>query len=119
MEDLGFAKRDEEGDLYIPVEQLSHIINIEESCLSLDVSNGKRGGRPEVVFYCPRFPQTGRDTGKISLTINLITGSTAAREAIPPHFQFLIKAQTAETDKFRVELVAYRPHVRGKFGAPC
>ena len=58
------------------------------------------------------------DLGKISLTTTLITGSTAAREAIPPHFQFLMKAQTAETEKLRVELVAYMPHARGKFGAP-
>ena len=30
LEDLGFAKRDEEGDIYIPVEQLSHIINVDD-----------------------------------------------------------------------------------------
>ena len=29
-----------------------------------------------------------------------------------------MKAQTAETEKLRVEWVAYMPHVRGKFGAP-
>ena len=51
LEDLGFANRDEEGDLYIPVEQLSRIINVDKSCLSLDGSNGYRGGRPEGVFY--------------------------------------------------------------------
>ena len=56
--------------------------------------------------------------GKISLTTTLITGSTAAGEAIPPHFQFSTKAQIAEMEKLRVELVAYMPHVRGKFGAP-
>ena len=43
LEYLGFAKRDEEGYLYIPVEQLSCIINIDESCLSLDGSNRQRG----------------------------------------------------------------------------
>ena len=51
------------------------------------------------------------------MTTTLITGSTAAGESIPPHLQFLTKAQTVETDKLRVELVAYMPHVRGKFGA--
>ena len=117
MEDLGFAKRDDEGDLYIPVVQLSHIINIDKLCLSLDVSNGQRGGRPEAVFYCPSLPETGRDTVKSSLTTTLITGSTAAGEDNPPHFQFSTKAQTAEMDILRVELVAYMYHVRGKFGA--
>ena len=50
LEDLGFAKRDEKGNLYIPVEQLSHIIKFNELCLSLDDSNGQRGGRPEAAF---------------------------------------------------------------------
>ena len=49
LEDLGFAERDEEGNLYIPVEQLSRIINVDKSCLSLDGINRQRGGRPEVV----------------------------------------------------------------------
>ena len=51
LEDLGFDERDEEGELYIPVEQLSRIINVDKSCLSIDGSNGQRGGRPEAVFY--------------------------------------------------------------------
>ena len=46
LEYLGFSKRDEEGDLYIPVEKLSRIINVDKSCLSLAGSNGQRGGRP-------------------------------------------------------------------------
>ena len=71
-----------------------------------------------MVFHCPILPQTGSAMGKSSMTTTLITGSTAAGEAIPPHFQFSKKAQTAETDKLRVDLVAYMPHVREKFGAP-
>ena len=100
------------------MEQLSHIINVDKSCLSLDGNNRQRGGHPEAVLYCPRLPQTGRATGKSSMTTNLITGSTAAREAIPKHFQFPMKAQIAETERLSVELVAYMPHVRGNFGAP-
>ena len=50
LEDLGFSKRKKEVDLYITVEQISCIINVDNSCLSIDVSNGKRGGRPEAVF---------------------------------------------------------------------
>ena len=52
------------------------------------------------------------------MTTTLITAITADGESIPPHFQFLTKAKTAETEKLMVELVAYIPHVRGKFGAP-
>ena len=51
------------------------------------------------------------------MTTTLINGSTSARGFIHHHFQFLTKAQTAEMEKLRVELVAYMPHVRGKIGA--
>ena len=51
LEDLVFSNREEEGDPYIPVEQLSSIINVDKSCLSLYGSNRQRGGRPEAVFY--------------------------------------------------------------------
>ena len=117
MEDLEFADRYKEGDIYIPVEQLARIINVNEPCLSLDGSIGQKGRLPEAVFYCPILPQTGRATGKSSLTNTLITGSTAVREAIPPHFQFSTKVHTVETEKLRVKLVACIPHVHGNFGA--
>ena len=100
------------------VEQLSRIINVDKSFFSLDGSNGHRGGCMEALFYCSRLPQTGRATVKSIMTTTLINGSTAAREAIPTHFQFSKKTQTAETEKLRVDLVAYMSHVRGKFGAP-
>ena len=34
LEDLGFAERDEEGNLYIPEDQLARMANMDESCLS-------------------------------------------------------------------------------------
>ena len=99
------------------MDELYHIINFDELFLSINGSNRQRGGSPEAVFYCPSLPQTGRAMGKSSLMTTLITVSTAAGEAIPPKFQFLINCQTEEMDKLRVDLVAYMPHVRGKFGA--
>ena len=116
LEDLGFAVRNESGTLYIPEEQLARIINVDETCLSLDGSSGQRGGRPEAVFYCPGLPQTGRATGKSSLTTTMITGSTGLGEAIPPHFQFSTKAQSAETERLRTALITSIPSIRGKFG---
>ena len=44
-------------------------------------SKGSRGGRPELIFYTPKFPQLGRGTSKISLTTTMIGRSTAAGEA--------------------------------------
>ena len=49
-------------------------------------------------------------------TTTLITDSTALGEALPPHFQFSTKAQTAETDKLRTAFVAHMPNVVGNFG---
>ena len=43
LEDLGFAVRNELEELYIPEEQLARILNLDESCLSMDGSNGQRG----------------------------------------------------------------------------
>lgn len=92
--DLGFANvHPSTGKVVIPVEQLKRIINIDETCLSLDGSDNVRGGRPEVYLYDPRIHQVGKATSKSSLTSTMITGSNAAGEAIVPHFQFQSKAK--------------------------
>ena len=41
--ELGFAEKDEEGNIVIPPEQLKNIVNFDETCLSLDGSQGNRG----------------------------------------------------------------------------
>ena len=50
---LGFANKYKQGEIIIPADQMRQILNIDKTCLSLDGSNGARGGRPEVVFYDP------------------------------------------------------------------
>ena len=52
---LGFATQTDEGDIIICDDQLRRILNLDETCLSLDGSKGNCGGRPEVTFYNPRF----------------------------------------------------------------
>ena len=42
LELLGFASRNKEGDLVIPEDQLAQILNVDESCLSMDGSKGER-----------------------------------------------------------------------------
>lgn len=116
IEALGFAKRDSEGELYIPEDQLSRILNVDETCLSIDDSKGQQGGRPAVSFFDPRLPQVGRGTSKSANTATMITGSTAAGKAIPPHFQFQTKAKSDETERIRIEAIKYMPKVLGKFG---
>lgn len=114
--ELGFATRDASDSVVIPEEQLKNIVNFDETCLSLDGSEGNRGGRPVVVFYDPRFPQVGKGTSKSALTTTMITGSTAAGEALPPHFQFQTAAQTVERERIRRDCVAFMLGTKGKFG---
>ena len=84
----GFLEDNEFGDREICSHMLRRIINIDETCLSLDGSNGARGGRTEIFFFDPNGPRLGKPTGKTAKTTTMITGSNAAAEAIPPHFQF-------------------------------
>ena len=116
LEELGFAHRDSEGELHIPDDQLSRILNIDETCLSVDGSQGARGGRPNVTFFDPRLPQIGRGTSKSSNTTTMVTGSTAAGEPIPPHFQFSTKAKNEDHERIRLEMVHFFRKVKGKFG---
>ena len=81
--ELGFATRDADGK----IEQLYSILNFDETCLSVDGSKGRRGGRPNVTLHDPRLPYTGKRTNKDSLTATLVMGSNAAGKALPPHFR--------------------------------
>ena len=40
IEELGFARRDSDGKLVIPDNQLSRILNVDETCLSVGGSHG-------------------------------------------------------------------------------
>ncbi len=92
------------------------ILNFNETCLSTDGLEGRRGGKPAITLHDPRFPYNGKRTNKDSLTATLICGSNAASEALPPHFQFQTKAVTEEGQRLRNEMFAYCPRVLGKFG---
>ena len=83
--ELGFASYDKRGQCVIPDNQLRFIINFDETCLSADGSEGRRGGRPEIILHDPRLPMAGKAINKDSLTATMITGSNAAGEALVPH----------------------------------
>ena len=78
-------------------------------------SKGRRGGITIAVFYSPNLPLSGRPTGKSGLATTFITVSTAAGEAIPPHFQFSTKPKTTNKTSPRAEIVKYYPNIYGKF----
>ena len=92
------------------------IANLDETCLSLDGSNSTRGGRPTTTYYDVRFPQLGKSTSKSALSTTMITGSTAAGEPLPPHFQFQTSSQSSEHESIRIEMMRYMLDVRGTFG---
>jgi len=114
--DLGFASRGADGTVTIPEEQLYYIINFDETCLSLDGSEGRRGGRPQMTLHDPRLPYDGKRTNKDSLTATLVCGSNAAGEALTPHFQFQTKATTDEGERLCNEVFCHVPRVIGNFG---
>ena len=93
MVDYGFATVNTNGELAFDIEMMKRILNLDETCMSLDGGNGNRGGRPN------RFPQLGKATSKSALTTTMIGGSNAAGEPIPPHFHFQTSAQTPDAEK--------------------
>ena len=82
----------------------------------MDASTSQRGGRPEATFYYGGLPNLGNQSIKNSLSTTMITGSTAAGDAIPPHFQFSTAAQTADTHRFRYDALEFMLMVKGKWG---
>jgi hypothetical protein len=94
--ELGFVTKGADGKVTIPEDQLRFIINFDETCLSLDGTKGRRGGRPEITLHNPQFLYNGKRSNKDSLIASLVCGSNAAGEALPPHFQFQTKATTDE-----------------------
>ncbi len=46
----------------------------------------------------------------------MITGSNAAGEAIPPHFQFMTSAQSEDTMQMRMDMAEYFPDILCNFG---
>eukprot|EP00804_Cyclotella_cryptica_P024959 CCRYP_015507-RC/>CCRYP_015507-RC protein AED:0.06 eAED:0.04 QI:0/0/0/1/0/0/2/0/553 len=117
--ELGFADVDVNGKTVIPREQLAKIVNIDETCLVLDGSKCNRGGRPEITCYSPNLPNLGKATIKTSMSTTMITGSTAAGEPMPPHFQFSTTAQSEDTQRVNIRMRTFFPKIRGKFGTDC
>ena len=101
------------GEVVFDEEMKKRIANLDETCLSLDGSNSTRGGRPTKTYYDVWFPQLGKSTSKSALSTTMVTGSTAAGEPLPPHFQFQTSSQSAENESIRIEMMRYMLNVRG------
>ena len=112
---LGFGYHNEHGLFIIPDEQLKHIVNFNETALSLDGSEGRCGSRPAVGFYDPNLPAYKR-TSKSSMTLTMITAFSAAGESLAPHFQFPTKAKNKDNMKIECEILEKTKLENGQFG---
>ncbi len=53
---LGFATKNDDRKVTIIPELLRNIISFDETCLSLDGTEGRRGGLPEITLHDPWLP---------------------------------------------------------------
>ena len=83
--EFDFAGVGDNGEPTFTEAQLRRIMNVDETEISLDVSNSRAGGRPAMSFHDPHLPLTSRSTEKSSLAWTGILGSSAAGECVPPH----------------------------------
>ncbi len=113
---FGFGRRNEDGTVHVPDEQKSFILNLDESALLMDGSTQKKGRHPTVTFYEGLLPVYGLQTSKTSQSTTLITGSTAAGEVLPSHFQFSMTAKSEQHERVCLETVKFMKNVRRKFG---
>ena len=81
-----------------------------------DGSKCNSDGWPEVLFHSCNLSNIGKSTIKSSVSIIMITGSTAAGEAMPLHFQFSMESKNKDTQRVNVNSIAFFPKVKGKFG---
>ena len=59
---------------------------------------------PDTMFYDPCLPRLGKAISKSDKTTTMITGSTTADKALPPHFQ---AAQTPNGMKTKLDMAQH------------
>ena len=94
-EDLRFVECTTNSKLFIPGDQLGHVLNIDKTDLSINGGSENGGGHPKDTFFDSRMPQLGQGTNKVSSVTALPKGSTAAGGAISPKLQFSTKVKSS------------------------
>ncbi len=105
MVDYGFATISQTGERIVAENLKKRILNMDETCLSLDGSKSNCGGRPTVTYYDVCFPQLGKAMSKSALTTTMISGSTAVGEPLIPHFQFQTSAKMDKAEAIQIEMI--------------
>ena len=112
----GFATRNETGDVIFTEDQKRRIINIDETNLSLDGSDGGRGGRPSYSISIKGCQRPGTGQNKSGLSSSLMCGSNAAGEPMPLHIMFSSSASHEENYSVNPAWLVGLPRVAAKFG---
>ncbi len=82
----------------------------------MDGGTQTRSGHPTVTFFEGSIPILGMTVSKSSQSTTSITGSTAAREMLPPHIQFSSSDKSEDHVQIWLEAVQFMKDMRGKFG---
>jgi hypothetical protein len=79
MVNKGFATRENDGNIIFSPSQMRHIINLDETKLSLEGSDGGIGGRPANVIIIKNICRSGTATNKTgNVSSTLMCSSNAA-----------------------------------------
>jgi hypothetical protein len=90
-------------------------LNLDESCIDLDGSEGNAGGRPVTNYFDRTLPNAGTASSKTSDACTIVAGSNAAWEPLPVHFQLPSKAKR-DNYRFNLEILDNMQTVNVRFG---
>jgi hypothetical protein len=96
--------------------QKRHIINIDETNMSLDGSDGGRGGRPACTITIKLCNRPGTAQNKTNVSSSLMCGSNAAGESMPLHIMFSSDAKDELNYAVYAAWIVSLPRVTGRFG---
>ena len=112
----GFATKDDNGLTVFSEDQKRRIINIDETNLSLDGSDGGRGGRPSNTITIKGCQRPGTGQNKAGLSSSLMCGSNAAGEPMPLHIMFSSSAAEEKNYAVNASWLVGLPRVHALFG---
>jgi hypothetical protein len=105
----------QEGEVIFFEGQRARILNLDESRVDLDGSEGNAGGRPVTNYFDRTLPNAGTASSKTSDACTIIAGSNAAWEPLPAHFQLPSKAKR-DNYRFNLAILDNMRTVNVRFG---
>jgi hypothetical protein len=107
----GFATEifSEDGTGVVLEDLKRRIINVNETNLSLDGSDGGCGGRPGCTIMIKHCSRPGTAQNKSSVSSSLMCGSNAAGEAMPMHIMFSSDAKEEANHAVNASLIIDLP----------